>query len=192
MHLVYLIAAAVGCTLLAVQVVLQLIGLGAADAADLDHAGDFDSAADLDHADAAGESNIFFGILSFKTLTAFIAFFGLAGLAADNLGIENQLLIVFLSLLAGIAAGGVVMVLMRMLVGLQASGTVKLQDAVGTTAKVYLKVPGHMGGRGKITVEVGGRDMELAAVTPGEEIPTGAVVEVTRRVEGDTFEVIRA
>ncbi len=190
MHLVYLIAAAVGCTVLAVQVVLQLIGLGGDEVGDFDHAGDVDHVGDIGDADG-GESNLFFGVLSLKTLTAFIAFFGLAGLAAGRLGITNQGLTVLLAGVAGICAGAVVVVLMRLLVGLQSSGTARLEDAVGRTAKVYLVVPGQMKGRGKITVDVGGREMELSAVTPGEEIPTGAMVEVTRRVEGETFEIIR-
>jgi hypothetical protein len=189
MHLIYLIAAAVGCTVLAVQVVLQLIGLGGDEVGDFDHAGDVDHAGDLAHADA-GESNIFFGVLSFKTLTAFVAFFGLAGLASQEMGINNAALTVFISMIAGLCAGAVVVVLMRLLVGLQSSGTVRLDDAVGLTAKVYLRVPGNMKGQGKITVQLGGRDLELSAVTPGEEIPTGAVVEVTRKLEGETFEII--
>jgi len=183
MYLVYLIAAAVGCTVLAVQVVLQLIGLGGDEVGDFDHAGDVGDAT---------ESNIFFGVLSFKTMTAFIAFFGLAGLAAVQMGIQNAALSVFIAMLAGLSAGAVVVVLMRLLVGLQSSGTVQLDDAIGQSARVYLRVPGHMNGQGKITVQVGGRDVELSAVTPGEEIPTGAIAEVTRRVDGETFEIIRA
>lgn len=192
MHLVYLITAAVGCTLLAVQVIMQLIGLGGEDMPGGELAGDVDHDLHADVHDGAGESNFFFGVLSFKTLTAFTAFFGLAGLAAAELGIESQALTMVLALLAGMSAGVMVMLLMRLLVGLQSSGTAKMDDAVGRTAKVYLRVPGHMKGRGKITVDIGGREVELAAVTPGEEIPTGATVEVTRRVEGDTFEIIRA
>ncbi len=190
MHLIYLVAAAVGCTVLAVQVVLQLIGLGGDEVGDFGHAGDVEHAGDLADADA-GESNVFFGVLSLKTLTAFIAFFGLAGLAAGQMGVNNAVLTVFIATVAGLCAGAVVVVLMRLLVGLQSSGTVNMEDVVGLTAKVYLRVPGHMNGQGKITIQVGGRDLELSAVTPGEEIPTGALVEVTRRLEGETFEIIR-
>jgi membrane protein implicated in regulation of membrane protease activity len=192
MHLVYLITAAVGCTLLAAQLGLQLLGLGG-DAADVGHGdlGDLgdghvggleiDHVGDLDHADA-GQSNLFFGILSFKTLTAFLAFFGLSGLACEELGLESEPLILAISTTAGLSSAVVVAMLMRLLVGLQSSGTLDLRRAIGKTAKV---------GSGKIHVIVDGREVELNAMTRGDEVPTGALVEVVQRLDGATFEVIK-
>jgi membrane protein implicated in regulation of membrane protease activity len=201
MHLVYLITAAVGCTLLAAQLGLQLLGLGG-DAADVGHGdlGDLgdghvggleiDHVGDLDHADA-GQSNLFFGILSFKTLTAFLAFFGLSGLACEELGLESEPLILAISTTAGLSSAVVVAMLMRLLVGLQSSGTLDLRRAIGKTAKVYLRVPGQMSGSGKIHVIVDGREVELNAMTRGDEVPTGALVEVVQRLDGATFEVMK-
>lgn len=211
MHLVYLITAAVGCTVLAIQIVLQLLGLGA-DGADGGHFGELDHGGDLDHGDldhggldhggvgdlaeadhhvdGASQTNLFFGLLSFKTMTAFLAFFGLAGLAAEELGVTSALTRLALSLGAGLAAGILVMALMRLLVGLQSSGNVDAALAVGQTARVYLRVPASHAGAGKITVVLGGREVELQAVTGGREIATGATVEVVRRVDASTFEVV--
>ncbi len=182
MDVVYTITAAVGCTALLVQVGLQLLGLG----------GDGDAHLDADVEGHEGDGNLFFGILSFKTLSAFAAFFGLAGLAAAQGGIESDALRLVLAIGAGIAAGGVVMVLMRGLSKLQASGTVNLDDVVGKTASVYLSIPAASKGDGKIMVEVQGRERELTAITAGPEIPTGATVKVTKRMAGDRFEVVRA
>lgn len=180
MDLVYTLAAAVGCTALLVQVGLQLLGMG----------GD-DVHLDADVEVHEGEGNFFFGVLSFKSLSAFIAFFGLAGLAAGQMGVESSALKLVLAGAAGTAAATVVVVLMRGLARLQSSGNIDLDKVVGRTARVYLRVPPSNTGSGKITVEVDGRELELSATTPGVEIPTGAAVEVVRRVEGETFEIVR-
>jgi hypothetical protein len=188
MHLVYMITAAVGCTALAVQVVLQLIGLGGDHGGD--HVGHLEAGHHDGHAgDGGGQSNWFFGMLSLKSLTAFLAFFGLAGLAGEEIGLGGAAASMVVAILAGLAAAFVVMLIMRGLASLQSSGTAELDDAIGTTARVYLRIPGAFAGAGKITAVVGGREFELTAVTSGQEIPTGAVVEVVRRIDASTFEV---
>lgn len=207
MHLAFLIAAAVGCTVLLAQVGMQLLGLGGGDdvgghdfsghelGADFGGDADFsgDELAGHELSDAPGhhaETNLFFGVITFKSVSAFIAFFGLTGLAAEELGIHSGALQFVLACLAGLAAGAVVVALMRLLVSFNTSGTVQLNDVVGQTARVYLSIPG--GGRecGKINVEVNGRELELQAYTLGKPIPTGTSVEVVRRGEGETFEVV--
>ncbi|MCO4764501.1 MAG: hypothetical protein KC502_23530 [Myxococcales bacterium] len=184
MDLAYLIAAAVGCTVLVAQVVLQLLGMGGGE----ELAG-HEMSGDIDFHE--GESNLFFGVLSFKTLSAFVAFFGLTGLACGQLGVESAALQLLISALAGLTAGAVVVVLMRLLVSLNSSGTSRLQDAIGRTARVHLSIPSGGTQQGKIVVDIGGREVELLAITNGPEIPTGAAVEVVSRTEGETFEVVR-
>lgn len=185
MHLVYVISATVGCALIALQVVLQMIGMGGDDV-------HFDAEAGTDIDGAEGESNIFFGILSFKSVTAFFAFFGLMGLAAPALGIESEALQIMMSVLAGVSASVAVALMMRGLTKLHASGTPNLEEAVGQYARVYLRIPGGQDGKGKITVSVGGQERELDAVTKGPEIPTGSQVKVVKKLAGETFEVERA
>jgi hypothetical protein len=73
---------------------------------------------------------------------------------------------------------------MRGLARLQASGTVNVRNAVGASGTVYLRIPGARSGRGKVTVEVQGRSMELPAVTDGDTLETGTSVTV-ESVEGD-------
>ncbi len=183
MHLMYVISAAVGCAALGLQVVLQLLGMGG----DADMHFDVEAEVDLDGAEA--ESNLFFGFLSFKSLTAFLAFFGLTGLACQSLGVDSGALTLVISVLAGVAAATVVMLLMRGLGKLHASGTPDLDEAVGQTARVYLRIPAGNGGAGKITVVVGGQERELEAITHGPELATGAQVKIMRRLAGETFEV---
>ena len=64
-----------------------------------------------------------------------------------------------------------------------------LKNAVGHTARVYLRIPGSRRGAGKITVDVQGRSVEAAASTNGPEIPTGDQVRILGLVADDTFDV---
>ncbi len=187
-HTVYFWTALIGCTLLVIQVILQVIGLGGD--ADMD-AGSADVDADA-HVDAgdpahATSGNIFFGILSFKALVAFAGVFGLTGLSLEDShsGFQQAAL----ATLAGAAAMIVVAFLMRMLHGLGSSGSVVLRNALGHQAQVYLRIPARGEGRGKVTVELQGRSVELAAITDGEAIATGHVVKVVEVLTNETLRV---
>jgi len=93
---------------------------------------------------------------------------------------------------AGITSMFLVAWVMRGLSRLQASGTVNVRNAVGTTGTVYLRIPAHGTGRGKVTVEVQGRSMEFPAVTDGDTLETGTQVTV-EAVEGeDLLKVARS
>ncbi len=186
MDTVYLICATAGGTILILQTLLMLLGLGDADAdAGHDVGHDMDAHGDLDHADAADS---FFKILSFKTLVAFLAFFGLAGLAGQNAEMASTT-----TLLMAIGAGSVALFivawLMAGLAKLQSKGNLDLRNAVGTKGSVYLRVPGEKAGPGKVTLLVQGRKIECKALTAGPELPTGAQVRVVAVPSDDTVEV---
>lgn len=192
-HQVYFWAALTGCTLLVIQIILQVIGLGGE--ADMDAASpdtDFDSGDVGDHDPAHGTAgNIFFGVLSFKTLVAFAAIFGLTGLTLEDSGV-SPLQRAGIALVAGFAAMVLVAYMMRALYNLGASGSVVIENAIGHRAEVYLRIPAKGEGRGKVTVEIQGRTVELTAVTDGDAIATGAVVKVVEVVSGETVKVVPA
>lgn len=176
-YAIYKYCAIVGGTLVGIQLVLQLLGVGGDHDIDTDHG-------DLHHEGGTeGHGNLFFGILSFKALSAFAGVFGLVGLIT----IDRGLLAVGrvgASAGAGIASMFLVAWVMRGLSRLQASGTINVRNAVGAAGTVYLRVPGARAGRGKVTVEVQGRSMEFPAVTEGPTLETGTQVTV-EAVEGD-------
>jgi len=182
-YAIYKYCAIIGCTLVGIQVILQLLGLGG------DHDADVHADADVDHGHLHGEAgteghgNIFFGILSFKALSAFAGIFGLVGLIVHERGYAAGARVA-LSAAAGVASMFVVAWIMRGIARLQASGTINVRNAIGRTATVYLRVPGARGGRGKVTVEVQGRSMEFPAVTDGDTLESGAQVTV-EAVEGE-------
>ena len=191
-YTVYLICAVAGCALVGIQVVLQLLGIfGDVDVDSTDLDVDVDVDVDGDHGlGTEGHGNLFFGILSFKAITAFIGIFGLVGLIVLDSGLS-------FAARSGISAGaGVVGMfgvaqLMLLLVRLQASGTLDLRNAIGRTGTVYVRIPAAGEGRGKVTLTVQGRSMEVLAMSDGPEIKTGGTVKVVS-VEGDTLRVTPA
>ena len=161
--------------MLVVQVALLLFGIGDGDAGD----------ADVGHGDAdhdAGDSA--FNLLSIKAVTGFVAFFGLGGWWATSKGWGPAA-----STGVALACGGVAMVCVAWLASLQrklaASGTFDPRNAVGQSARVYLRIPGARAGEGKVTLMAQGRSVELRALTDGPEIPTGALVVVDSIIGAD-------
>jgi hypothetical protein len=178
----YLGCAAAGGTVLVIQTLMLLFG-GDSDAHSTEHV-------DMGHG-TSGELHAHdaaFGLLSVRTGAAFLAFFGLVGWGGTSAGWGT-----LPTLGAAFLAGFVMLVAVGMLFRAQrklfAQGNLDPHNAVGRTARVYLRIPASNAGKGKITVAIQGRTAEYDAFTAGAEIPTGAEVEVVRQVTADTFEV---
>ena len=120
---------------------------------------------------------------------AFLTFFGLAGWGAQAGGWSN-----LASIGAATASGGAVMLIVAWLLHaqlkLQSAGNVDPTNAIGKSATVYLRIPGKRAGAGKITVSIQGRTMEYAAITAGDEIPTGELVRIVSMPTEGTFDVV--
>ena len=189
-HAVYFWTALVGSTLLVIQVILQVIGLGADAGVDAGGSADVHVNAGGDVGDPAHGTtgNLFFGILSFKALVAFAAVFGLTGLSLEKTDFAAFHRI-SASVLAGVVAMVIVAYLMRLLYNLGSSGSVVITNALGCSAEVYLRIPASREGRGKVTIELQGRTVELAAVTDGEAIPSGHAVRVVEILGNETLKV---
>jgi len=200
MPTVFLFCAAVGGTILVVQFVLTLIGLGGEafdlDVPDADGGVDIDFDADVDMdiggdadlADAHVGSSWLFGVISFRTVVAALAFFGLAGLSAESAG-ASSLHTLLIALGAGAAAMYGVYWMMRGLYSLRSEGTARIGRAVGRHATVYTSIPGAQSGSGKIQMNLQDRTMEFLAMTSGEKLPPGAKVEVVGVITPTTVEV---
>lgn len=208
---VFLICATLGGTILLCQFVLTLIGL-AGDSMDTDVGHDFggdfhgdaggdfhgDTGGDLhgggaDHATAAEHhgGNWFLGVLSFRSVTAALTFFGLAGLAAESANAAMGI-VLLVAAGAGLAALYGVYRLMRWLSGLSSDGTVRIHRAIGRQGTVYLRIPGHNAGSGKIQIALQNRTVELLATTGGDPLPAGARVLVVDVLTANTVAVAPA
>jgi len=200
METIYLVCACVGGALLVCQLLAGLLGVGGHhgdgaghDLSGLDHGGDHGhvggAAHDHDHGHAHGHAAArFVAMLSLRTVTAALTFFGLAGMAAHTTGREPVLTLV-IAVAAGAGAFFLVAYLLRGLGRLHAEGTVRIERAVGQTATVYLRVPANRAGAGKIHLCLQNRTVEYQALTSGGELPTGSKAVVVAVVSADTVEV---
>jgi hypothetical protein len=173
---VYIACAIAGGTVLIGQTGLNLFGLG----------GDSDIDPDVDVDEIEGGDSLNF--LSIRALAGFLTFFGLVGWGGTASHWSGPV-----TVLAAFGAGASVMVfvafIMRMFTRMHSQGNVDPRNAVGKTARVYLKIPAGGQGKGKITVSVQGRSMEYDAVTSGAEIPSGGACRIVAQTTEDTFEV---
>jgi len=176
MEFAYMACAAAGGTVLLLQFLLTLFGIGDG------HDGDFDGDHDVDHGDGA------FSLFSVRALASFFTFFGLTGWLGTSNG-WGPLRTSLVALGAGLALMALVAWLMHLQLKLKSEGNLNPANAVGLSARVYLRIPGNNSGTGKITVKVQGRTAEFSAFTNGPELPTGALVKVARMSTPDTFEV---
>lgn len=206
MTYLFLFFAVVGGTVLVCQFVLTLVGLSGghdlpddlsgADAGGF-HGGDVHAvgaghSGDAGHDHTAGgqehASSWLFGVISFRTLVAASTFFGLAGLAAEQGGL-NLVTQIGIGTISGLGAMYGVHWIMRLIGRLGEDGTVRIQRAIGQEGTVYIPIPGGKSKAGKIQLRLQNRLLEYAAVTEAaDRLPTGTHVRVVG-VAGDVLEV---
>jgi membrane protein implicated in regulation of membrane protease activity len=195
---VFLFAAVVGGTILVCQFLLTLFGLGH-DGGDFHgdthggdwsghHIGDTHAGGDPQHPD----STHLFGVITFRTVVAAMAFFGAAGKAALGAGYESSTAFILATIVGLFAMYGMYR-LMRLITGLDSSGNERIDNAVGRDATVYVPVPAARGGAGKVQLSMQNRIVEYQAVTDdAEPLKTGELVHVVAVAGSDTVAVRRA
>jgi hypothetical protein len=180
----YVGAALIGGLLLLIQVAMSVFGIGGDGDLDAGDAGDVgDSGGDAGDGAEGG-----FAGFSFRTVVAFLTFFGIGGWAALDSGL-GQWMSVGVGLLSGTLAFWIVGALLAQTHRLASSGTVDIKNAIGVQARVYLTVPPERANAGSVTVKIQGRSMQFKAITRGRELRTGALCKVVGVAASDTLEV---
>lgn len=218
LDMIFLVCAVLGGTVMVCQFLMTLLGMGD-DGSDLggdDFSGDADlsggdfNAGDFDGADGdlAGDhhttlseasdsefqhtgSNWLFGMLSFRTLVAALAFFGISGKAAlaAELAPPAALLV---STAVGLGAMFGMYWLMRTIARLTSSGNQRIGNALGKPATVYVSIPAQGEGAGKVQLTMQNRIVEYQAVsTEGKPLKSGEPVEVVDILNHHTVQVRR-
>jgi hypothetical protein len=201
----FLVAAVCGGTILVCQFALALFGLGHGGA-DFGHhlGGDFHGDAhfgDSVHGHAMGDSHSdanhhssssrVFAMVSFRTLVAASAFFGVTGLATLDSGFPATTSFV-LAIIAGAVAMYGMYRLLGLIAGMDSSGNEQIGNAIGLSATVYVSIPATRKGAGKVQLSMQNRIVEYQAVTDDlEPLKTGEKVEVVAIKSDDTVEVRR-
>ncbi len=176
MEQLYFFCAVFGSLFVVAQFFLTLFaGFGIEDSASDVPDTEF-SDGDIIPADHSGYD--FLRILSLRTVTAGIAFFGLAGMAAakSQIGKGTALAIAVAS---GLTALLLVFFLYRMISSLKSNGAVTLSSLPGSKGNVYLKVAAKRSAAGKVIVNHQGRSMEYEAFTDADDdLKTGEPIFV--------------
>ena len=205
MGTLFLTAAVVGGTILVCQFLLTVLGLSH-DGGDLSHhlGGDLHDGSSIGdsvhgshvgdtHADAQGHANSshIFSVISFRTLVAAIAFFGVSGRAALSAGYAPSTSLV-LATIVGVAAMYGMYWLMQGIASLNSAGNERIGNALGREATVYVRIPAARAGAGKVQMSLQNRIVEYQAFTDeGEPLQSGESVEVVDVSGSDTVYVRR-
>ena len=89
------------------------------------------------------------------------------------------LVAVLFSMIAGLIMMVIMAALFYYIGKLHQSGTLIMENAIGRTGEVYLRVPPNREGHGKVQVEIQGTFQTMDAITDDEkELPTGSVAQV--------------
>ncbi len=215
------ITALVGGTVLGFQFVMMLLGLGHHGHGDLSAGhdvtadggvhGGFDGSVDGDahfetdaslehdavwdhsgHGDvAAHQLHWFYEMLSLRTISAALTFFGLVGKTLLAYGHPPVATLVY-SLVAGGAAMYAVYWLFKQVYKLQNAGNENVRRAVGLPATVYVPIPAGRTGAGKVMFRLQDRTVEYQAVTnEPSRLATGEKVVIVGIVNTGTVRVAR-
>ncbi|MCL2744178.1 MAG: hypothetical protein FWE67_10025 [Planctomycetaceae bacterium] len=181
---VYFICAVFGGTLILLQLFLMLIGFGGDTETESDF-GDSGDAGDHSH------SGDIFKMLSVRTITAGIAFFGIGGLAGLT-GETSPMVSVLIAIVCGLTAIYIVYYLYSAAAKLKDDGSLSAETLIGSTGSVYLRIPAAKTGAGKVLVCQQNRTVEYEAITAGEELKATTPIVVVGIVSSTTVEVAGA
>ncbi|MGA9212992.1 NfeD family protein [Kaistella sp.] len=149
------------------QTILTLFGTDAS--ADLN--ADFDG--DFHNVEAP------FELFSFRNLINFLLGFGWTGVAFY--GKMNEVFLVIIAFVVGIIFVGIFFFIIKQILKLQEDNTFNLNNTLEKTAQVYINIPPHKSGFGKIQLSINGSFHELEAFTEDEEkINSGESVRIVR------------
>jgi len=183
LQLFFLVCAVVGGLLFLLRLVLAIF---AGDGHDLEPGMEVGDAGDI-----IGDSDATFRVLSVQGMLGFLLIFGLTGLTM-SIQMEASHVV---SVGVAFGAGFLTMLLLGWITlslrGLDRSGNIRLDRAVGAEGTVYLTIP--EGGTGQAQVNVQNRLRVIDALSEDkQEIETGTRVKVVRVVGDDTLVVERS
>jgi hypothetical protein len=182
METLLLVCAGLGGTLLVLQLLAGLLGIGG-DHVETDH--------DVHDTGTDHESSEhwYLGFFTFRALVGALTFFGLGGLTAQYYELPPKSVLAA-AVLSGAVAMYLIASVMNFFKRLKSDGTVKVENAVGEPGVVYLRIPAEKTGPGKVTLKLQNRSVELEAYTTGRELPTGSPIRVTNVLATGAVEVV--
>lgn len=163
-----------------IQLIMTLVG------------GDFDSTSSTGDADVSVDSDggIGFQFISIKNLIGFFTIFSWTGIACTAAGLQPTLTVV-ISLVAGLIMMLIMALLIHYMGKLAEDGSMKMKDAIGKTATVYLNIPAGRSAQGKVQVTFHGFQTLDAVTDDNEELKNGSMVKIIDVVNNEILVVTK-
>lgn len=153
--------------------------------------GDFHDGTEADfNGDIAGHNSTF-QYFTFRNLINFLLGFSWTA-AALHSAIENKVIVSLVATGVGVSLVYLVLKMMKEFSRMTQDNTMRLEQAIGKSAEVYLTIPANKSGKGKVHISLQHTLRELDALTEGEAIPSGANVTVIALFENSTLLVVKS
>jgi len=128
--------------------------------------------------DVETDHGISFQFLTVKNMVGFFTIFSWTGIACTSAGWSTTMTLI-IATISGLAMMTMMAGIFYLMSKMNASGTMKISEAIGKSGEVYLSVPAKRSSAGKIQIMVGGLLRTLDAMTDDEEnISTGRQAKV--------------
>ncbi|SMD32575.1 hypothetical protein SAMN04488029_0923 [Reichenbachiella faecimaris] len=129
-------------------------------------------------ADVEADDGMGFQFFTLKNLVAFFTIFSWTGIACLDSGLSNNWSI-FISMISGLVMMLVMGGILYLLGKANASGTIKMKNAIGAVGEVYMEIRAKRDNIGQVQIQVQGTLRTLEAITDDEEtLRPGAVITV--------------
>lgn len=151
-----------------IQTILTFMGMDTDSGLDVPDGG-FDSSPDM--------GTFPFQLFTFRNFINFFLGFGWTAIVLE--GKVSTAAGVIISCLVGVALVAAIMYLFFLMSKMEQSGNIETSTAVGCKGNVYLTIPGHHQGEGKVQISIQGAIREFDAATNGETLPNGTPIQVT-------------
>lgn len=163
---IYWYIAIISSIIFIIQTILTFVGADTDTGIDADFDGDLDGGG---HA---------FQLFSLRNLINFFVGASWTGVAFYK-DIDNKFLVGLLAFVVGLIFIAVFFFIMKAIYRLAEDNSFKIEDTMGKSAEVYLTIPAHKKGRGRVQISVNGSVHELDAITTNEEtLSNGTLVKV--------------
>ena len=121
-----------------------------------------------------------FQVFSLKNLINFLLGFSWTGISFYSTLGEKPVFLIVTSFVVGVLFVLLFFFVIKQVQKLAEDNSFKITNTLDKTAEVYLTIPEHKSGKGKIMISVNGAFHELEAMTENDRIPSGSAVKVVK------------
>ncbi len=164
------IPALLGTGVFILRILFMLIGGDGGDGVDMDT----DAGGSLDGDDSSGA----FAILSVQGVSAFLMGFGWVGIGCFLGASWSAGMSLGVGTLGGIVLVWIMANILGAVRGLESSGNIDIQSALGKTGEVYAQVPENGTGKGKVKLVISNHQRIYNAISEGPAFASGTRVRV--------------